>query len=723
MGRKVGLRPSVLPAPRLMARRFCLIDFETRSRANLRKTAKKPSVGAWCYAEHPSTEITFLGYTFGQKISVLLGGVSQRILGRGPGLFRANCPEFCDAVDDPECVFIAHNVGFEKAIWRHQMLALGWPDILNDRWHDTMAVCAMKGLPLALEKVASALRLPMQKDMEGHKALMAICQPKKDGTWDEDPEKYERVFQYCGGDIGTELGLHRRIRGLRTSERAVWLLDQCINERGVAIDLPFVAAAQEVVDQATVPLLAEFRELTGVNPTQVEKILEWLNKNGVYPHTIEKGEEKPSLSKTTLTRLLGDEDEDAEDSLADAEEDYAGNEPAELSGQCYRALQIRQILGSASIKKLGAIRACTAGDSRARGLLQYHGAGPGRWAGRLFQPHNFPRPTLKEVVGFTDAGEEILGGHDPEALVEAINTGDAEFVRMLYGEPIQAVASSLRHSIVAAPDHSLVVGDYAKIEAVIVLALAGATATAADVIARGSAVYTDMAAKIFKRPVSKADLQLYTVGKNSVLGAGFGMGWKKFQARYGTKLSEDQCKAAINEYREHFAPEVPKLWHALGEASLRTVVDRVPHEAYGVRYELEDAWLTCRLPSGRKLWYFSPEPCRRAMPWDKDDVRLAWRYMAMKAGVWRHVDAYGSHCTENVVQGLARDLLVNGMFNCERENMPVVLTVHDENVGEVPQERADAELLKQAMCDIPQWAKALQIPVDADCKTMRRYAK
>lgn len=212
--------------------RFVLIDFETRSRADLKKT------GAWVYAEHESTEIICLGFSFGKDVTVLEGeGLKFTSL---KSVTQRRPLEY--AVGDPECIFVAHNVGFEKAIWRHQMKALGWPDIPNERWHDTMASCARKGLPLKLERAAAALRLPIQKDMEGHRVLMQICKPnKKTGEFDRDPIKIQRTMDYCGIDIGTELGLHRRVRGLGAEERRVWLLDQTINERGVLLDLDLVA--------------------------------------------------------------------------------------------------------------------------------------------------------------------------------------------------------------------------------------------------------------------------------------------------------------------------------------------------------------------------------------------------------------------------------------------------------------------------------------------------
>jgi DNA polymerase len=111
------------------------------------------------------------------------------------------------------------------------------------------------------------------------------------------------------------------------------------------------------------------------------------------------------------------------------------------------------------------------------------------------------------------------------------------------------------------------------------------------------------------------------------------------------------------------------------------------------------------------------------MPWDETDVREGFTYQARKAGKWVTIKAFGGLLTENVAQGLARDLLVNAMFKCEAEKMPVVLTVHDEIVSQVEENRADPAVLKQIMLDRPGWACNIAIPVDAECWAGSRYKK
>ena len=151
--------------------------------------------------------------------------------------------------------------------------------------------------------------------------------------------------------------------------------------------------------------------------------------------------------------------------------------------------------------------------------------------------------------------------------------------------------------------------------------------------------------------------------------------------------------------------------------------DRRSYEAYGIQYALEDGFLTARLHSGRKLWYYDPRPVRKAMPWDKDDIRPGFEYSTWKMGRWIRRSAYGGLLTENVGQATARDLMVNGMFNAENAGHPIVLTVHDEIVNDVPEPMASPVALEEFMCDIPQWAKSMQIPIQAETWTGSRYRK
>jgi len=665
-----------------MTLRWVVLDFETASACDLKKA------GAWRYSEDPTTEVVCLCFGFETgDIKVWRPG-SDNI-------------DVMQMAQDDNLTVIAHNAGFEKAIWRNIMVKeYGFPDIPNSRWHDTMAVCAMRVLPQDLERAALVLNLEHEKDAKGSRLTRGLSKPNKEGYYDRSAETIARVERYCAQDICTETALHKRLGWLPAGERSVWLLDQRINERGVRLDLEYIRAAQKIVEAACTPLVREFQTLTGVKPTQRDKFLAWIREQGVA--------EIHELTKERVADLLGGSI-DGDDEEGNSEDP---DSPVVLPGNVRRALSIRQLVGSASVKKLARMEACVCSDGRARGTTSYHGAGPGRWVGRLFQPQNFPRGTLKQDGEATPV----------ETVVEAIKTGDHEYVDLILGPAVEAVVSGLRHAIIADDDRQLLVGDFSTIELRVNLALAGQE-DKIDLLVAGENPYLDMGRNIYKREITKKELVEYTLSKNTVLGMGFQMGKDKFHDRYAKQHSLEFCENLVRIFRKEWAPLIPHNWYDLERAAVRTVHDKTPNEAHGVLYQLDDGWLTARLPSGRKLWYFNPRATRKAMPWDETDIRLAFTYQAMKLGQWKTIDAFGGLLTENVVQALARDLMVAAMFKCEKAGLPVVLTVHDEIVTEPLQVDANVKALEQIMTDRPEWAKAMNIPVAAECWQGDRYRK
>jgi DNA polymerase len=469
-----------------------------------------------------------------------------------------------------------------------------------------------------------------------------------------------------------------------------------MNRRGLRIDLPYVAKSQEVVGKASAPLLAQFDKLTGgLRPTQIAKVQAWCSDHGT---------ELPDLRKETVTSALGGSIDD--DELGDGAPQYELTEPVR------QALEIRQLIGSSSVKKLERMAACVCADGRARGLSQFHGTHPGRSAGRLFQPYNFPRGILEDVT--------------PEETVDAIMTGDPDMVQILLGAPpIQAVVSGLRHAIIPDPGKVFLSGDYAGIQARIVLALSGQH-DKAELMASGKDVYCDMASHIYGRTITKADKAERNIGKYSVLGLGFQMGWEKFKAQYGKGQSEEFCQDVVRVYRKEWAPMVPQLWEGLAAASLLAVQTGEPQEAYGIEYRLKDGWLTARLPSGRELYYWRPQLTSKPVPWDPTDLRPCWTYEGVRNGRAQTISTYGGLLTENVVMGIEVDIQRHGWANCERNGFPIVFECYDELVAEVEEWEADLPGFRQCLLDVPQWVRSLKIPVDVPKQDMwvgDRYRK
>jgi DNA polymerase bacteriophage-type len=364
--------------------------------------------------------------------------------------------------------------------------------------------------------------------------------------------------------------------------------------------------------------------------------------------------------------------------------------------------------------------ACVGSDSRARGLLQYHGATTGRWSGQLIQPQNLPRPTLKEDVG-------------PEELAAAIKTGDPDALRR-WGKPLDVLVSGLRHALTAADGAMLGAGDFSMIEACVLLALAGQR-DKCELIAQGVDVYRDMAATIYgldraafmaipEDDLSPDQSEQRRIGKNGVLSSGYGIGAEGFYRRFCRHVEGGRELAAriVGVYRHQWAPLVPRLWRDLERAARQAMLrPGQPAAAHcGVVYRLAAhaglPCLICELPNGKLLHYANA----RIDGHDKWG-RPRWLYNAYRQGQWREIAPYGGQLTENVASAFARELLVHAMFALEGAGYPIVFTVHDEIVVEHPDIAKEA--MQRIMSARPPWAEKLGVPVKAKAWIGKRYRK
>jgi DNA polymerase len=670
--------------------RYCVFDFETASFCDLLKS------GAARYAEDFSTFLTHVGF---KVVQDNIPKPTRVIWGAAIGKLD---PELYELAHDPTVMFLAHNCSFEMWVWKEHMVPLGYPDIPIERWFDTMASAAMHSLPLGLDALGKAINLPVQKDMEGHRLMLKMCKPDAAGGWSHHThENLHREAVYNVGDVDSQFAAYLATGGLGAGERAVWMVDQEINQRGILIDVPFIHACIDVLNQVRVPMTEEFRELTGgLNPTQRAKILDWVNEQGVP---------MGDMKSATLDAMLDPDDEFG----MEAWEQVA---TAPIPINVYKVLKLRRSLASSSVAKLERMLKCAGRDGRVRYTMQYHGANTGRWSGRLIQIQNDPRGDIQDRQGLT-----------PEMLADAIMTRKLENVRELWGEDIfSAIISSLRSCIIPKKGHVLVGGDYAQVECRNVLSYAGHhdRALAMDL----TDAYAELASMIFKRPINKNDNpKERQIGKNGLLGSGFGLGPLGFQAKFAPNEPFELAKLAIDTYRNDYAPNVPKFWYGLYQASVDAVwcSSAKTYSFAGIEFRKEGEYLTMLLPSDRKIWYHRPEKAVSYNP-KTNNEHPSWSYMSYQGKKFRRHQMWYGQLMNNLVQGSAADLVRNALLTCKRQGLPVVFTAHDEIVLECPDQadrKALAATLKQVMEDIPAWARERRFNVKAECDVMYRYRK
>ncbi len=634
---------------------------------------------------------------------------------------------------------VAHNAAFEYAIAYFVLhKKYGQPELLDPTWWNcTMARALACGLPGSLFGVGLALKLPMQKDLEGKAALMKICKPKPDGTWNEDPALYETVYRYNAIDVGVERAADKQLPDLSADERKVFEADLRINRRGILIDLGSASKAAEIAAGLTDGLNADLRRLTNGAVSKASRVAElkrWVASQGVIIPTVVKVDK--DTNEETIKETL---DIEAVKDL------ILSPETPELVKQVIR---IRQQVGKSSVAKLKTMLLCVCGDGRFRGAFQYWGAHTGRWAGRLLQLQNFPQGLVGEAQEF--AGDMLSEG--------------VGFFRAAFGDQsMQTLSDLLRWMLVAAPGKIFLGADYNAIEARVVFWLAEEQGALAQ-YARGESPYLTMGAKIFGHTITKKMTREYMVAKMTVLGAGFGMGWLRFQSQVYTETSkrgealdidDDLAQSSIYGYRELY-PNVVKLWYMMEAAAVNAVKN--PGQLFpaaGGRIvwgmSADRRFLCVKLPSGRLLRYFRPtvervtgtrckkDTCAHVLQGNveacpdkktKDELRYwtsagegAIRLDCMNTlGQYR---TWGGELVENVVQAVARDIAAHGILNVEEAGHPVVLHAHDEIVAEVGddvvKDHKAVMFFEELLCKKPEWAKTL--PIKAEGFIGRRYRK
>jgi DNA polymerase bacteriophage-type len=659
------------------------LDFETRSAVDLKKA------GVYVYAADETTDAWCAAYSMDD------GPIELWTPDGDSGDVRYAL-KHADKVT-------AHNASFERVINQHMMARrYDWPVPRLEQWRCTMTMALAMALPGSLENAAAAVGLPFQKDMDGHNTMMRMAKPRRprkgelpDGVYYfDDDERKQKLYAYCKNDVLVERELEKRLNALRPAEQSLWHLDQVINDRGVFVDTALCDAAVKIVDQAAGWLDDEMRDITKgfVSAcSNVGQIGEYLRTYGGLPDV-------DSIAKGEIDELLSRRD---------------------LSPTCRRVLELRREAAKASVAKISALLAGKSADGRARGLLQYHAASTGRWAGRRFQPQNLPRGSYK----------------DSDAAVAAVQTGDAELVTLLYGEPLNVVSSSLRGMIRAAPGSRLLVADFSNIEGRLI-AWYGNEEWKLNAFRDydagvGPDIYKLTASEIIRTtqdrivaPNDVTDAERQGQGKVPELALGFAGGRGAFLSMasiYGVKYSDDQVEDIKLAWRGKH-PGVVSYWYELERGAIEAVKNRGKVVHVGrIAFRVAGSFCYMRLPSGRAIVY--PYPCIKNVrtPWGKDKPSFSYKGVDPYTRKWTDQYAHGGVLFNNVVQGTARDVEAEAMVRTEAAGYPNVLSVHDEIVAERAIGEGTLSEFQQLMTTLPDWADGL--PVTAGAFEAERYRK
>lgn len=689
---------------------------------------------------------------------------------RMPGALEA-------ALNNPVCDVVMHNgLKFDRLVFKS---ALG-VDIPVHRIRDTMVEALMHGLPGSLGELCNALGIDGEdaKDKNGKRLINVFCKPLKENSkWGrrgfcnnlevlaaDFTKRPDLVAQqklrddwhmfkcsYAKRDITSMRLAYKRTPkwNCTTREMKLLALDTQINDRGVYIDDRLVTGALQAIEEEQAYLKQRALDLTGgeFHANQTAKLRAYLED--VLGYSV------PNAQASTLEDILR-----TDRRMKDTSGDFFY--VAEL-------IRIRLAASSTSTAKYHVMKGARMADGRVRGMLQFAGASrTARWAGRIIQPQNFPRPTIYAEL---------------EIAIEMLRACRSRRARKIIAETMVVCASALRGCIIPTPGKKLVVADLSNIEGRGLAFLAGEewklTAFRAYDDGTGPDLYKLAYARAFNiNPEDVTDAQRQ-IGKVMELGLGYGGGvgafmqfakaynldlyeladitidndlipdriWKqahklwhnpKFHRKNKQLCADNKitkrewlvCDSLKRLWREAH-PETVKFWNKCEDAA-RNAIDN-PGDWFDagehISFQMtKRGWLRMRLPSGRFVCYPDAQIRTSKLKSDDDaddsfggDSRIT--YMGMyKSAKWLRMHTYSGKLAENATQAMSRDVLGHNMPFIERAKFEIILSVHDELLTETPDEdEFNEKELSRLMSRNPPWARKL--PLNADGFSGYRYKK
>lgn len=669
------------------------IDIETYSDVDLK------NCGISKYVESPNFEILIIAFCIefdGVKYAThfvdLKGEDSEQHLNN-----------FITVFNRPGLFKYAHNARFERLCFD----AIGIKSHPSD-WRCSAIKAATCGLPLGLAVLSEILNLgDKAKDKAGAALIQFFCKPCKPtkanggitrNLPEHAPDKWKSFIEYCKQDVNAEMAVCDTLSLLPEPE-GLWhdyTVDQIINDRGVFIDKTLACNAIELDNIDKDKAKEQLRILTGViNPNSRNQLLDWINY----------------YTGDDFTKF----DKAARAEIRDQHKDNSG---------VTEVIALKEKLGKSSTSKFKKMLDMACSDNRVKGTLQFYGAHTGRWAGRGLQTHNLPRTFLKDLDT-----QRFMLANVPEYFAEQ------------HEDQASALSSLIRPAIAAPLGSTFYVADYSAIEAVVLAWLVGEQ-WRLDVFNSHGKIYEASASAMFNIPIDSItkDSEYRSRGKVAELALGYAGGHGAMVAMGAERMgmTEAEINNTIKQWREA-NPKIKQFWADINnavkqaimfsmdidnavilcEGKLKVFIRRNEHKVYsdiGKDSPIRTGVLCILLPSGRELRYWNAGIGENKFGTD------CMTFTTVTAGKIVSEDTYGGKLTENIVQAIARDLLMFALENAEAQGWQTVMHVHDEIIAEESLKscRTLAEFC-DTMASLPPWAA--DMPVKAEGYISEYYKK
>jgi len=638
-----------------------VIDFETRSRLDLKK------VGATKYTKHKSTRPLCLAFKIeGKKDVDLWTPHTHR--------YDPSVIDLHDLIRDGATIQ-AWNALFDFLVWNNIMVArYGWPLLKLRQMDDLMARAAVHGYPLGLDNYCEAVGM-QGKDRKGKMLISKLSKPVRNQGRDfieyhNDPKLFQDMYTYCKNDVVITALATKHLPELTPREKDYWTHTAMMNIRGIPVDREELDAInltvmQEISRQnSKVPFLTD-GEIDKVS--QVKALKKWIEKDSKCT--------LPGLSKQAVQTAL---------------------DCFKLTSESRELLKIRQRVGLTSNAKFKRALEMEL-DGRIHDCFQYYGAHTGRLSGRGLQLQNLLRAKIDE--------------HEADTIFRMLKLGGYEAASLIYGKNLLEKLSKLCRAIIKAPDGmKFICADFSSIEAIATPWVAGEYQLI-DKIAKGLDQYKVMASNMFNVDYDDVTDEQRQIGKIVILACGYAGGYRALLGmaeNYGIELDEDAAKHYVKLFRMA-RKNLTYTWSAFGHAAMESVCTpgrEILVKLYGsarLFFLFDKRYLRLKLPSGRELFY--PDAVLDLTTRYGENLMVSIRDKVMSLS--------GANFFQNAVQAICRDLLMEAQMNLEIAGYPIIMSIHDECVSEVPDSpKYNLENFIKIMTKQPVWARGMVIKAD-----------
>lgn len=649
------------------------LDLETFSPLDLRK------VGLERYLRHGQTEVLLHQWAVDDSpVQVREGPV---------------CEELYSLLMDERYTIAAFNAPFERKALRYlEKLRLPVERFICSMaraYHFSFAgtlgdVCRQLGLAEEESKLADGARL-----------VRKFTRPRTPSAKDDSTRwtrlnataDWERFLFYAELDVVASRAILRALAPYPwvPAERAMWVLDQHVNDTGWPLDLRVVERACTIYQRLQSQVKDQLKALTGLaNPNSLDQMTSWLSSHGFTPANLQK----EYLAEVCRTQ--------------------------ELPPVVRQALTLRAQTSRSTPDKFLALKR-TQVESRVHNTLQFAGAQrTNRWSGRIFQPQNLYSARGWQPEALDQLCQDLVGL-------------DYLTWQAIHDDPIEALSAAIRPSVTAPEGKLLVVVDLASIESRVLGWLCNSRRIL-GLLKAGKDAYKDLASRIFGVPYDEVTKEQRTFAKPPELGCGYmlsGPRLVEYAGGMGVEMTEAEARRIVSIWRAA-NPEVVNMWEWYAWATRQVVADtthRTVEQGYRVRLRRDANFLMLDLPSGRTVYY--REPYIAAGKYGPQ-VRYYGRDDTAGFKGWGPQYTHGGKWVENTDQSYSRDILVRGMLAYTPLLPPgakTVGSVHDEVVVECWEEDAPAvlDLVVGVLSRSP--PEALDLPLGAEGHIMKRYKK